>query len=394
MFADHRKKLLAEISAPVIVTAYTKMQLSADGAAPFQQEANFFWLTGITEPDWRLIATPEKSYLVAPRQDETHALFDGSLAPEEAQAMSQVDEVVDFETGRLIVRRLAEKYATGYTLGDDPHAQHYDFTLNPAQRDLKTQLQKQFSEICDVRPVLEKLRAIKSPQEIQRIQTAIEQTIEGFRLVRQRLHQAEFQHEYEIEVAYTYQFRATGGEGHAYQPIVAGGSHACTLHYVKNNDTLPADGLVLLDVGARSDGYAADITRTYAVGTPTERQRAVHAAVEVAHHDIINLIKPGLTLKEYSHQVDEIMKGALRSLELLKTDDDYRKYFPHAISHSLGIDVHDTLGGYKEFKPGMVLTVEPGIYIPEEGIGVRIEDDILVTNDGHENLSAALPTAL
>jgi len=120
----------------------------------------------------------------------------------------------------------------------------------------------------------------------------------------------------------------------------------------------------------------------------------VHAAVQKAHFAIIDLIRPGVTFKDYQDGTDTIMKEALRSLGLLNTPADYRKYFPHAISHGLGIDVHESLGGYKEFQPGMVLTVEPGIYIPEEGIGVRIEDDILVTEAGNENLSAALSTDL
>lgn len=185
-----------------------------------------------------------------------------------------------------------------------------------------------------------------------------------------------------------------GAEGYAYEPIVAAGANALTLHYTRNNNPLPKNGLLLIDAAARVGGYCADITRTYAIGTPTAREVAVHAAVEKAHFAIINLIKPGLALSEYQDKSDEIMKEALRSLGLLKKPEDYRKYFPHAISHGLGIDVHESFGGYTEFMPGMVLTVEPGIYIPEEGIGVRIEDDILVTETGNENLSGDLPTGL
>jgi len=142
------------------------------------------------------------------------------------------------------------------------------------------------------------------------------------------------------------------------------------------------------------NGYCADVTRTYAVGAPTDRQKAVHAAVESAHHKIIALLGPDKLVKDYHQQVDGIMIKALKSLGLYSKPSDYRKYFPHAISHGLGIDVHDSLGSPTHFKPGMVLTVEPGIYIPEEEIGVRIEDDILITETGIENLSGALPTSL
>jgi Xaa-Pro aminopeptidase len=152
-----------------------------------------------------------------------------------------------------------------------------------------------------------------------------------------------------------------------------------------------------MDVGAEVDGYAADITRTYAKGKPTKRQTQIHEVVRAAHHDIIDIIEPGLSIEDYLKQVDTRMKRALMEVGLLKYENDtdtYRKYFPHAISHGLGIDVHDSLGGAKYFEPNMVLTVEPGIYIPEEGIGVRIEDDILVTESGNRNVSAKLSTEL
>jgi Xaa-Pro aminopeptidase len=154
---------------------------------------------------------------------------------------------------------------------------------------------------------------------------------------------------------------------------------------------------VLLDIGARSGGYAADITRTYAYGDPTKRQIEIHAAVQAAHHAIIKLITPNLAVEEYQREVDCIMIDALLSVGLMADRDDtdnYHKYFPHAISHGLGVDVHDSLGGPQFLQLGMVLTVEPGIYIPEEGIGVRIEDDILVTDSGNVNLSARLSTDL
>ena len=149
-----------------------------------------------------------------------------------------------------------------------------------------------------------------------------------------------------------------------------------------------------MDVGARVDGYAADITRTYAVGEPTKRQVAVHTAVQTAHQRIINLLRPGLELATYLQQVDEIMQQALQSLGLLKTPEDYRRYFPHAISHGLGVDVHASLGQQRYIEAGMVLNVEPGIYIPQENIGVRIEDDILITDKGRRNLSQKLATHL
>ena len=227
------------------------------------------------------------------------------------------------------------------------------------------------------------------------MERAIGLTVEAFNAVRSQL--STLQHEYEVEAAFSYHFRRHGAPGHAYDPIVAGGGRACTLHYVANDQPLQTGELLLLDVGARVSGYAADITRTYAIGEPTDRQRAVHAAVQQAHQQIISLLAPGLSVRAYHDSVDDIMKQALVGLGLmhdLADDASYRRYFPHAISHGLGVDVHDSLGGPDVLKEGMVLTVEPGIYIPEEAIGVRIEDDILITADGARNLSAALSTDL
>ena len=256
-------------------------------------------------------------------------------------------------------------------------------------------LERTFSSVVDCQKELAKLRAIKQPEEIKAIQRAVSLTVKGFNTIKDELKRA--LHEYELEASFSYGFKHGGGHDHAYDPIIAAGKNACTLHYIENDSKLLARQLVLMDVGARVDGYAADITRTYAKGTPTKRQIQVHQAVESAHYDIIKLLEPGLLVEDYMRSVDSRMKTALQEIGLLKDENDtdtYRKYFPHAISHGLGIDVHDSLGGARYFEPGMVLTVEPGIYIPEEGIGVRIEDDILITKTGHQNLSAKLSTAL
>lgn len=389
-----RRQKLGQIlkDEPAVFTAFSPMQQTNDSSAAFVQESSFFWLTGITEPNWRLAMLDNKSLLVSPIKSDIHRIFDGGMSAEEAQRISGVDEVIYEDDYKNILKEASEKYLTVHTILRHPHSDDYDFVLNPALKKLQSQLQRVFSEIIDCRKELSKLKAIKSSEEIDLMQRAIDISIDGFNKVRETLGGSEY--EYEIEATLSYAFRSAGSEGHAYAPIVGTGKNACTLHYVVNNDPLPTNGMVLIDAGAQVGGYAADITRTYAIGTPSQREADVHIEVERAHNAIINLIKPKASIKEYSTNVDAIMKLALQNLDLLKAPDDYRRYFPHAISHGLGIDVHDSLGGFETFQPGMVLTVEPGIYIPEEGIGVRIEDDILVTKDGNKNLSAALPTSL
>lgn len=394
-FEKHRNALSAIVERPIVLTAHQQVQAKADMAYPFTQETSFLYLTGIDEPDWMLFYDLKEWQLVRPEVSEVHALFDGTLPDEDAIRISGIQKVITNEELNARLTHLAGEVESIATIGEDPYKEHYDFSLNPSVQTLYEKVIRLFKEVHDCRADLRKLRATKTEIELIDQRQAINVTVDAFNDIKNRL--GSLQNEYEIEAYLSQQFRIKGTAGHAYSPIVASGKHACTLHYAKNQSALPDNGLVLVDAGTQFGGYAADITRTYALGTPTERQVAVHAAVEKAHLHIITLIKPGVSFAEYHAVVDDIMKDALIGLELLKDKSDevtYRTYFPHAISHGLGLDVHESLGGYKEFQPGMVLTVEPGIYIPEEGIGVRIEDDILVTEDGNENLSGHLPTGL
>jgi Xaa-Pro aminopeptidase len=253
---------------------------------------------------------------------------------------------------------------------------------------LVAKLRKNFVKVEDVRPAIHQLRAIKTHDEIMMIRRAINVTISAFSQVKDELQNYIF--EYEAQAKFSYEFEKVGA-AHAYDPIVASGQNAITLHYSKNRAGLAKNAPVLMDVGARYGNYCADITRTYAFGEVSQRAKDIHAAVVEAQTEIINLIKPGGDIKEYLEKSDNIMKKVVDELNL---GTDWRKYFPHAISHGLGIDTHDPLGQPKTFQPGMVLTVEPGIYAADEQIGVRIEDDILIKESGIENLSARLSTNL
>lgn len=375
------------------MSGHSLMQQSGDMTAQFLQESNFWWLTGIEEAGWKAIidAKRGRTTLVAPARSPMSEIFDGGLSYDEIAKVSGADEIIKSEEFEANLRELAKKHTVAQTLYDKTP---YEFVVNPAQKELYATLERIFPsvQLCD--DILKKLRAIKQDDEIAAIKRAVKLTVDAFERVKSGL--SVYTHEYMIEAEFDHAFRGVGAT-HAYAPIIASGKNACTLHYGKNEAKLRSNQLVLMDIGARVDGYAADITRTYAKGTPTKRQREIHQAVEAAHHDIIALLKPELPVEEYIRGVDIRMKQALKDVGLLKDDNDtdtYRKYFPHAISHGLGVDVHDSLGGARYFEPGMVLTVEPGIYIPEEGIGVRIEDDILITKTGHNNLSARLSTSL
>lgn len=395
-FELNRQRISGQLKSGVLVlTGYHSIQLSADMAAPFEQEANFWYLTGITEPDWWVIMdmTAGSSWLVAPDLSDSHLVFDGSLSPEAASATSGIKKVISRREADEVLRRLAKTHSLAYTLGKIPHSDMLGFQLNSAGQDMYQMLDRIFGSVQDCRKELAALRAIKQVDEIGLIKQAISLTSDVFQSVKQSIDS--YKYEYEIEAEFSYQFRRAGASGHAYSPIVASGGNACTLHYGANSAKLRKPSMVLLDIGARLNGYPADITRTYSLGKSTKRQLEVHGAVQAATAEIIGLLKPGLGLQEYSQAADQIMQRHLIELGLMKGESDteaYRKYFPHAISHGLGVDVHDSLGGYKYFEPGMVLTVEPGIYIPEENLGVRIEDNILITDKGHDNLSSSLST--
>lgn len=394
-FAARRHKLFTTPGQLFVYTSHDALQMAADQAYRYHQESNFLYLTGITEPGWILIIDTSKDggeYLIAPAVSDTKQIFNGSLDWDVAKTISGVETIVPLDESDALFQELAKKHQEVFTLAAHPHESYFEFVVNPAQARLTKQLEELFKTVQDSRLLLTKARAIKSSEEVAAIRKAIAISIVGFEKAKAAINEAGY--EYDIEAVFNAAFRKDGASGHAYEPIVAAAGNACTLHYIANNAALPKSGLLLIDAGARYEHYAADITRTYAIGTPSSREIEVHGAVETAHQQIIALLKPGLSIKAYYKKVDEIMEAALTTLGLLKQPNDYETYFPHAISHGLGIDVHDSLGSPEVFEEGMVLTVEPGIYIPKENIGVRIEDDILITKTGHENLSKALPTAL
>lgn len=391
-FEANRRRVIDGLSGSVAVfTAYTALQRVNDAAHQFDQESNFWWLTGVEEPDWTLVidGSTATSWLIAPTVEAAHHIFDGSLSAGQARDISGITKIVSAEEGDSLLRNLATKHSLVKTVGEHPHAEYFNFYENPAQKKLRLRLQRIFNSVQDIRNDLARARAIKQPVEIAAIKKAVNLTTKGFEVIKEIL--PKLSYEYEIEAEFDYLFKKNDSS-HAYDPIVAAGINACTLHYSQNHDRLRPKDLILMDIGARVGGYAADITRTYAKTEPTKRQQQVHQAVEAAHQQIISLLGPDVSVSEYSKQADEIMLVVIQELGLYKNSDSLRRYFPHAISHGLGVDVHDSLGAPAVFKENMVLTVEPGIYIPEEKIGLRIEDDILINQKNSTNLSRSLST--
>lgn len=395
-FARNREKLLAELpeNAVVILSAHRNMQEAADSCFTFHQEPNFQYLTGIQEPDWQLIIDKQKNQtiLVKPSMNVVHIAFDGLLSTEEALEMSGAERVMSVRQYTRWLKSANLSRRPVFTLLPQTRmARYMRLALNPSTRLLVRQLRGYGATPLDCRSHLAKLRAVKQPSEIKALQAAIDITNAGLEHVIKN--KDTYKYEYEFEAELTREFLSRGAEGMAWKPIVAAGRHTCTMHHIKNDGLIKKNDWILMDVGARVHGYVADVARTVSVGTPKIWQKEIFDAVCELHDEVMALIRPGLEVATYVQQADDLLEDKLKRLGLMKrrSRKEMRRRMPHAIGHGLGIDAHDSLGRFETFQEGMVLTVEPGIYVNEKEFGVRIENDILITKEGAKNLSGGLP---
>lgn len=400
-FAGNRQRLreLFTGTAPIVVTSNGLLQRGADSTYAYSQDANFWYLTGINEPDIILVMDRDKEYLIVPTRSANRAAFDGLPVPEELIRQSGIQSIYnDTEGWHQLSSRLKKVKHAAILAVPASYIEYYGMYTNPARRALVDRLKADKSdlEFLDLNLHLSRLRMIKQPEELAAIQKAIDITVKTIKEATKPVKLHKYTYEYQLEAELSCGFRAKGAAGHAFEPIVASGKQACTLHNVANSGALSADELIIIDTGAEVEHYAADITRTISLGKPSLRQQNVYDAVLDVQGFALNILKPGVLLKDYEQQVEHYMGKKLNELGLIKdiTHEAIRAYYPHATSHFLGLNVHDVGEYERPLEPGMVLTVEPGIYISEEGIGVRIEDDILITTRGVKILSNKLPRTL
>jgi Xaa-Pro aminopeptidase len=396
-FTGNRQKLrkLCDQDAPIVIAANGLMQKSADVAYPFRQESNFWYLCGVDEPSALLIIDNDETYIIMPDMSEYQQHFDGQKAVGLIERTSGITDVYAEKEGWQKLAKRAKQAGAVYSLTPPPaFIEVYGIHTNPTRQLLVDRLLAidKDIDVLDAREHLAHLRMVKQPPELQALQAAIDLTVGAFKHCKQ----GSYETEKELETALTMFFLQHGQTPHGYDPIVASGKQACVLHYHDNDQSLKPGELILIDSGAEIDGYSADISRTYPFTKPTTRQHAVHAAVVAVQDYAFSLQKPGPSIRENEKLIEAFMGDQLVSLGLIKkpSREAVRRYYPHSTSHFLGRDVHD-LGDYDQpLVENMVLTVEPGIYIPEENIGVRIEDDVLITKDGHKVLSLQLPRDL
>lgn len=398
-FINNRKILVQKINnnKPIILTANGLLQRRGDSPYKFSQEPNFWYLSGIEESDIILVINSQEEYLIIPDRGENRKTFDGEIDINGLSERSGINQIYNEEQGWLkIVHDLKLSQGEVNCLPESAEfISQYGFYVNPANKALRLKLVEKTNgqiKFNDISKFLILSRMVKQDCEITAIKTAIKITLDGIEAIKVNNKSYNYQHEYQIEADLTNYFITHGAvNGHAFNPIVASGLNACTLHNVSNKGQLAKNDLIVLDVGAEVEQYAADITRTISLSQPTMRQKEVLQAVLEMQQYAFSIIKSGILLKEYEQMVEDQMGLTLFSLGLLtKNQIDHehiRHYYPHATSHFLGLNVHD-VGDYSMPLPlNAIITVEPGIYIEKEKIGVRIEDDVLITEDGIKVLS-------
>jgi len=399
-FSGNRKRLQEKLGHDtlIVLTANGTMQRGGDEPLSFYQDSSFWYLTGLDGADLTLVISAEDTYVIVPGLSAVREAFDGAHDTAAYAKRSGISRFMAEQEGWQRLRSQIQAVDSVATLLSPPEfiKSHGIYSL-PYRRRLIARLKRMHSGLAirDIRPELAVMRSIKQPEELLALQKAIDITAATLQdIAKHTLPEAA--HEYELDAALAYGFRRRGATGHAFSPIVGAGSHSTTLHYMNNDGPLGPDDLVVLDVGAEFEHYAADITRTVSQTPITERKAELFRAVAIVQDYALGLIKPGVLPRDYELAVEERMGKELRKLKLITTPtrENIRRYFPHATSHFLGLDTHDT-GDYRApWQENMVITCEPGIYIPEEGIGVRIEDDVLITQNGNRVLSQDCPREL
>lgn len=408
LFIQNRQRFAAKLkpNSIAVLNANDVMPTSADGIRSFIQNTDFFYLSGIDQEESILLIFPDaheekhKEVLFIRETDEQIEIWEGpKYSKEEATAVSGIQTVCWTREFEKVFRALVIEAERIY-LNSNEHLRA-DVTVESRDaRLLKWCMQSYpLHKYERLAPIMHDLRAVKSPVEVELIKQACLITEKAFQRLLGFIRPGVW--EFEIEAEIYHEFLANRSRGPAYVPIIASGPNACILHYVQNNRQCKDGELLLMDFGAEYASYASDLSRTVPVnGKFTRRQKEIYNAVLRVQKAAVQFLKPGNTLEEYHQEVGRIMESELIGLGLLdagevknqnKDTPLYKKYFMHTASHHLGLDVHDFGNKYRKFEEGMVFTCEPGIYIKEEAIGIRLENDILLSRNGPVDLMENIP---
>jgi Xaa-Pro aminopeptidase len=409
LFVKNRAKFTAlmEKGALAVFNSNDIYPVSADSTMPFQQHRDILYLSGVDQEESILVIFPEASnpahreVLFLRETNEHIAVWEGEkLTKEAAFDTSGINTVYWLNQFDTIFKQLMAEASAIY-LNTNEHLRANTEVETREDRFIKRV--KEMYPAHQTRksaPLMHRIRSVKETEELQLMQRACNTTEAGFRRLLDFIKPGVW--EYEIEAELAHEFLRNRSRGFAYTPIVASGSNACVLHYIENNKQCKDGDVILLDVGAEYANYSSDLTRCVPVnGRFSSRQKEVYNAVLHVKKEAEKLLVPGTMMSEYHKQVGQLMEEQLLKLKLIdKTDianqraewPAYKKYFMHGTSHFLGLDTHDVGLWNEPIQAGMVFTCEPGIYIPEEGLGIRIEDDLVVQESGAPfNLMANIP---
>ncbi|MFL2622240.1 MAG: aminopeptidase P family protein [Flavobacteriaceae bacterium] len=409
LFKRNRSKFVSQMlpNSIAVFNSNDIFSTGADSTLPFYQHRNIFYLSGVDQEESILILNPNannpahKEILFLKETNDHIAIWEGAkLNKDQAKSSTGIQSIYWLDEFETIFSKLMTNVNIVYFNNNN----HYRKAVEMQTREdrfliwLKSNYPERKIEYSF--PIMEKLRGVKEPEEIELIQKACDITEKGFRRVLKFLKPGVM--EFHVEAEYSHEFLRNRSKGFAYTPIIASGYNACILHYINNNMQCKDGDMLLMDVGAEYANYSSDMTRTIPVnGRFTDRQKSVYQAVLNVKNEASKMLIPGTLWKEYHVEVGKLMTSELISLGLLDKSDiqnqnhknpAYKKYFMHGTSHHMGLDTHDYGDLKTPMVANMVFTVEPGIYIPDENLGIRLEDDVVIKNSGTPiNLMKSIP---
>ena len=409
LFIKNRKNFMAQMTAHSLAVFNSNdiYPVSADSTLPFAQHRDIFYLSGVDQEESILVLFPDcpkakhREILFLKETNEHIAIWEGEkLTKEAALKTSGIKTVYWLQDLEKIMFELMTQCETVYINTNE----HYRANVETETREdrFTKWLKGKYPAhaVAKSNPILQRLRSVKDPIELALMQKACDITEKGFRRILNFVKPDVW--EYNIEAEYMHEFLNNRSKGFAYTPIVASGNNANVLHYIENNQQCKAGDLILMDVGAEYANYSSDMTRTIPVsGRFTDRQKAVYNAVNRVKNEATKMLVPGTLWADYHVEVGKLMTSELLGLGLLDKADvqnedpdwpAYKKYFMHGTSHHIGLDTHDYGLLHEPMQANMVFTVEPGIYIPDEGFGIRLEDDVVIQESGEPfNLMRNIP---
>jgi Xaa-Pro aminopeptidase len=408
LFIENRKRFTVQLKPKSLAIFHSNEELPRNGDSTyhFKQNSDMFWLTGIDQEECALVLFPDcpveayREALFVKRTNEHIAVWDGhKYTKEEATAASGIKNVFWYDEFDGLMRAVINMAEYVYlNTNENDRASN---TVKYKDLNIALQMRERFPlhKYERAAPIMQRLRSLKSPLEVAYMKQAIDISNKMYNRVLKFVKPGV--KEYEIEAEVIHEFVRNGAAGHSFAPIVAAGKNACVLHYIDNADTCEDGDLLLLDTGADYGNYISDMTRTFPInGKFTARQKEVYNAVLRVMNEAKKMLKPGVLMMDYHNEVCKVMEKELVDLKLLTLDEiknqnpawpAFKKYYMHGTSHFLGLDVHDVGMRYEPMQAGMMFSCEPGIYIPQEGIGIRLENEILITDNGSVDLMEHIP---